>query len=103
VGPLTATLEGAAASEPVAAEILAEFSKRRLDAATKYARVAEATGRLGVSQAECREILFATMDSTLWRRLVLERGWSDERYADWLGSLCIAQLVTSADAAPGPD
>jgi hypothetical protein len=35
----------------------------------------------------------------LWRRLVVERGWSDERYADWLGSLWIAQLVRSADPA----
>jgi AcrR family transcriptional regulator len=102
IGPLTAALEGAAASEPVAAEMLAEFSKRRLDAATKYAKAAEATGRLGVSQAECRDVLFATMDGTLWRRLVVERGWSDERYADWLGSVWIAQLVSSADAAQGP-
>jgi AcrR family transcriptional regulator len=102
IGPLTAALGGAAASEPVAAEMLAEFSKRRLDAATKYAKAAEATGRLAVSQAECRDVLFATMDGTLWRRLVVERGWSDERYADWLGSLWIAQLVSSADAAQGP-
>jgi AcrR family transcriptional regulator len=102
IGPLTAALEGAAASEPAAAEMLAEFSKRRLDAATKYAKAAEATGRLGVSQAECRDVLFATMDGTLWRRLVVERGWSDERYADWLGSLWIGQLVSSGDAAQGP-
>ena len=102
IGPLTAALEGAAASEPVAAEMLAEFSKRRLGAATKYAKSAEATGRLGVSQAECRDVLFATMDGTLWRRLVVERGWSDERYADWLGSLWIAQLVSSADVERPP-
>jgi AcrR family transcriptional regulator len=99
IGPLTAALEGAAASEPAAAEMLAEFSKRRLDVTAKYAKAAAATGRLAVSQAECRDILFATMDGTLWRHLVVERGWSDERYTDWLGSLWIAQLVNSADAA----
>lgn len=98
IGPLTAALEGAAASETAAAEMLAEFSKRRLDVTTRYAKAAAATGRLAVSQAECRDVLFATMDGTLWRRLVVERGWSDERYADWLGSLWIAQLVSSADA-----
>jgi len=102
-GPLTAALEGAAASEPAAAEMLAEFSARRLDVTTKYAKAAAATGRLAVSQAECRDVLFATMDGTLWRRLVVERGWSDERYADWLGSLWIAQLVSSAAGAQGPD
>ena len=102
IGPQMAALEGAAASEPVAAEMLAEFSKRRLDAAAKYAKAAEATGRLAVNQAECRDVLFATMDGTLWRRLVVERGWSDERYADWLGSLWIAQLVSSTDGGLGP-
>jgi hypothetical protein len=102
IGPLVAALEGAAASEPSAAEMLAEFSARRLDVATKYAKAAVATGRLAVSQAECRDVLFATMDGTLWRRLVVERGWSDERYADWLGSLWIAQLVSSADPGKGP-
>lgn len=103
IGPLAAALEGAAASEPVAAEMLAEFSKRRLDVTTRYAKAAAATGRLAVSQVECRDILFATTDGALWRRLVVERGWSDERYADWLGSLWIAQLVRSADAAQEPD
>jgi AcrR family transcriptional regulator len=101
IGPLAAALEGAAASEPAAAEMLAEFSRRRLDVTTKYAKAAAATGRLAVSQAECRDVLFATMDGTLWRRLVVERGWSDERYADWLGSLWIAQLVSSADPGKG--
>jgi AcrR family transcriptional regulator len=103
MGPLTAALEGAAASEPAAAEMLAEFSARRLDVTTKYAKAAAATGRLAVSQAECRDILFAMMDGSLWRRLVVERGWSDERYADWLGSLWIAQLVNADDAAQEPD
>ncbi len=103
VGPLSAALEGAAASEPAAADMLAELSARRLEVTTRYAKAAAATGRLAVSQAECRDVLFATMDGTLWRRLVVERGWSDERYADWLGSLWIAQLVSSADAGQGPD
>lgn len=82
-GPLMAALEGAAASEPAAAEMLVEFRARRLDRATRYAKAAAATGRLAVSAAECRDVLFATMDGSLWRHLVVERGWSDERYAEW--------------------
>jgi hypothetical protein len=82
--------------------MLVEFGARRLDRATRYAKAAATTGRLAVSEAECRDVLFAMMDGALWRRLVVERGWSDERYADWLGSLWIAQLVNSTDAARGP-
>jgi AcrR family transcriptional regulator len=102
-GPLTVTLEGAAASEPAAAEMLIEFGARRLDRATRYAKAAAATGRLAVSETECRDVLFAMMDGTLWRRLVIEAGWSDSRYADWLGALWIAMLVTATDASRGSD
>jgi hypothetical protein len=33
------------------------------------------------------------MDGALWRRLVAERGWPDERFATWLGHLWTTQLV----------
>jgi len=92
-GPLTAALEGAAASEPAAAEMLLEFGTRRLDRASRYAKAAAATGRLAVTESECRDVLFAMMDSALWRRLVVERGWSDDRYAEWLARMWIAILV----------
>ncbi len=96
MGPLMAALEGAAAGEPAAAEMLAEFRARRLDVTSRYAAAAAATGELAVSEAECRDILFAMMDGALWRRLVLERGWSDERFAAWLGSLWVTLFVRPA-------
>jgi hypothetical protein len=84
IGPLLQALQGAAASEPAAADMIAEFAGRRLDVATRYARAAAATGPLAIGTAECRDVLFATMDGDLWQRLVLDRGWSDKRYAAWL-------------------
>jgi hypothetical protein len=92
IAPLLAALQGAAATEPAAAAMLAEWDERRLDACTSYAAAA-ATGQLAVSQDECRDVLAATMDGTLWQRLVAERGWPDERFAAWLGRLWTAQLV----------
>jgi AcrR family transcriptional regulator len=93
IAPLLAALHGAAASEPAAAAMLAEWDERRLDACTRYAEAAAATGQLAVSEAECRDVLAATMDGTLWQRLVAERGWPDERFAAWLGRLWTSQLV----------
>ena len=93
ITPLLITLAGAATSEPAAAAMLAEFDQRRLDAAEQYARAAAATGELAVSRAECRDLLWATMDGMLWHRLVVERGWTDERFAAWLGQLWISSLV----------
>ncbi len=54
---------------------------------------AAATGQLAVSKAECRDVLAVTMDGALWQRLVAERGWSDRRFAAWLGRLWTSQLV----------
>jgi AcrR family transcriptional regulator len=94
ITPLLLMLQGAAASQPDAAAMLAEFDERRLDAAAKYAREAAATGQLAVSEDECRDVLWATLDGALWHQLVAERGWSDERFAAWLGQLWISALVT---------
>ena len=93
ITPLFRALQGAATSEPAAAALLAEFDERRLDAAGQYARAAAATGQLAVSEEECRDLLAATLDGALWHRLVAERGWSDDRFAQMLGTLWVAALV----------
>jgi AcrR family transcriptional regulator len=93
ISPLLTALQGAAASEPAAEAMLAEWHTQRLDACTKYAESAAATGQLAVSEAECRDVLAATMDGSLWQRLVADSGWSDERFAAWLGGVWTRQLV----------
>jgi len=93
ITPLLLALQGAATSEPAADGMLAEFDERRLDAAGHYARAAAATGQLAVSEQECRDLFAATMDGALWYRLVEQRGWSDERFAETLSAMWIAALV----------
>ncbi|BCW07767.1 TetR/AcrR family transcriptional regulator [Arthrobacter sp. NtRootA1] len=93
IAPLLEALTGAAASEPDAVAMLTEWADRRLDVATRYAHAAAATGQLGVAEEECRDVLFATMDGTLWSRIVGQRGWSDERFSDWLAAMWISMLV----------
>jgi len=93
IAPLYTALLGAAAAEQDAADLLAWFRDRLLDVATKYAKAAAKTEQLAVSEQECRDIVFAFLDGTLWQRLVVDRGWTDARYADWLGELWISQLV----------
>jgi hypothetical protein len=91
-------MEGAAASEQGAAEMLAEWAERRLDVATKYAHAAAATGQLAVTEDECRDVLYATMDGVLWQRLVEQRRWSDQRYATWLSGAWQAMFVRTNPA-----
>jgi hypothetical protein len=33
-------------------------------------------------------------DGMLWHRLVEERGWSNDRFAEWLGHVWVDRLVT---------
>jgi AcrR family transcriptional regulator len=91
--PLLRALQAAGASEAAAAEMVAEFDEGRLDACTHFAAAAAATRQLAVGETECRDVLYASMDGSLWQCLVMERGWSDERFADWLGDWWVAQLV----------
>ena len=99
MAPLLATIVGAAASEPGASRMLAEWTERRLDVATRYAAAAAATGQLAVPEEICRDIVFATMDGALWQRLVVERGWTDADYATWLAALWTSQLVATPRTA----
>jgi AcrR family transcriptional regulator len=91
--PFLLAMQGAAASEPAAAEMLAEVGRQRLEGLSVMARDAAATGQLAVTEQDCRDIIWATTDGVLWQRLVNERGWSDERFQDWLGRLWINALV----------
>ena len=93
ITPLLRALQGAATSEPAAASMLAEFDEKRFDAAGHYARAAATTGQLAVSERECRDLLAATLDGTLWHRLVEEQAWSDDRFAQLLGTMWVAALV----------
>jgi hypothetical protein len=50
-------------------------------------------GQLAVTETECRDIIWATTDGVLWKRLVNERGWSDQRFQEWLAQMWISTLV----------
>jgi AcrR family transcriptional regulator len=92
--PFLLAVQGAAATEPAAAEMLAEMGRQRLEGLSVMAKGAAATGQLAVSEQECRDIIWATMDGGLYQRLVNERGWSDERFQQWLAQMWIATLVS---------
>ena len=97
--PLARAVQGAAASEPAAAQMLAEMERQRYEGLGVMAREAAATGQLRVSEQECRDVMWSMTDGHLWHQLVIERGWSDARFAEWLGELWVAMLVEPAKKA----
>jgi AcrR family transcriptional regulator len=91
--PFVLAVQGAAATEPAAAELLAEMGRQRYAGMGVMAAEAAATGQLAVSEQECRDFMWAMTDGMLWHQLVNGRGWSDEQFADWLGRMWVAVLV----------
>ncbi len=49
--------------------------------------------RHDLSDDEARDTLVALTSKTLYRTLVVERGWTPERYERWLGELLVAALL----------
>jgi AcrR family transcriptional regulator len=49
--------------------------------------------RQDLSDDEIRDTLVALTTQTLYRMLVLERGWTSERYERWLGDLLVVALL----------
>jgi AcrR family transcriptional regulator len=93
IAPFVLAVQGAAGSEPAAAHLLAEMSRQRRAGMAVMAHDAAATGQLAVSEEECGDVVWATTDTALWHRLVIEAGWPDERFATWLGHLWVTTLV----------
>lgn len=93
ITPLIQAVRGAAGTEPSAAGMLAEMGRQRSMGMGVMAADAAATGQLAVSEEECRDVVWAMTDGTLWHALVVEKGWTDERFADWLGGVWVAAFV----------
>jgi len=93
IAPFQLMVQSAAGSEPAAAAMLQEIGRQRLAGMTVMAAEAGKTGQLAVPEDECRDVMWSMTDGMLWHRLVNERGWSDERFAEWLGTMWVHLLV----------
>ncbi|MBE8515932.1 TetR/AcrR family transcriptional regulator [Amycolatopsis sp. H6(2020)] len=102
--PIQQVLAEAAAADPEAAELLALARHQRHTGQSRIARQLAERGALaeGLTEAEAADIVYAMLSPELYRVLVLERGWDDERYGRWLSKvLCDALLLRPHRSRPG--
>lgn len=99
---LRLAIQGAAGTDTAAAALLTEIDRARQEAMGMHAHAAATTGPLAVTEEECRDVLFATTDGSLWHNFVQRQGWPDERYSAWLAHLWQAMLLdlTAEPAEP---
>lgn len=100
VAPFLLMVQAASGADAAAAAMLEEMDRQRLAGMTVMAEEAAATGQLAVPMQECRDVIWSMTDGMLWNRLVNERGWTDERFAEWLGELWVDRLVRGDDGHP---
>ena len=86
MAPLFLALRDAAATEPEARQVWQEISERRAANMQLLARdLKDAQGlRAGLSIDDAADVIWATNSSELYVLLTLERGWSPDRYEQWL-------------------
>jgi AcrR family transcriptional regulator len=93
IAPFQLMVHAAAGAEPAAAAMLEEMGRQRLVGIGVMAAEVARTGQLAVSEEDCRDVIWSMTDGMLWHRLVKERGWTNERFAEWLGQVWVDRLV----------
>jgi AcrR family transcriptional regulator len=93
--PVYRILVSAAAADPQAAALLDEYTRQRHEGQRRIARSLARSGALRATlrPREAEDIIHALMSPELYRLLVVDRGWTPKRYAEWLRGTLIDQLL----------
>jgi AcrR family transcriptional regulator len=95
LGPLYQMLAEAAAIEPELESMRSELELQRLEGMGRFAQHLMDTGSLrpGMKVDDARDILWTINSHDVHRMLVTERGWSHNRYRDWLARTLTCGLL----------
>jgi AcrR family transcriptional regulator len=95
VGPLFGALEAAAGMDPAARDLVEESHRLRLADARKVVRRLRDLNALTahITSREAVDLVWLAMDPALFDRLVLVRGWTINRFGEWLGQSLCRQLL----------
>jgi AcrR family transcriptional regulator len=93
--PIQLLARAAATSDPEAASVWEELGAERLAGMTLFARALDQEGHLrpDVSMEEARDLLWSCNSPELYELLVLQRGWTPQRYGRWLADTLTAALL----------
>jgi AcrR family transcriptional regulator len=95
VAPLYGVLVSAAGNDPDAAALLGTLTRQRQQGQRRIARSLVRAGalRTEVRERDAADIIHALLSPELYRLLVIDRGWTTERYQSWLTEMLTAQLL----------
>lgn len=85
LAPLLLALRDAASTEPEASEVWHQVSERRASNMRRLiANLGHDVLRPGLTQEDAADVIWATASSEVFILLTDERGWTLDRYQDWL-------------------
>ena len=88
-------LTDAARSDMDAATLLEDISRQRHEGQRRIARSLARAGALkpGMRERDAGDVIHALASPEVYRLLVVDRGWSGERYEAWVRGILIDQLL----------
>jgi hypothetical protein len=95
VAPLARVLVAAADADPDVAELLAIVEDQRLTGARTFVSWVQSHGglRRGVTTKRAAELCWVQIDPSVYRRLVLERGWTVRQFERYLADVIEAAIL----------
>jgi AcrR family transcriptional regulator len=93
--PVHSILADAARSDPEAASLLQQVTRQRQEGQRRVAAsLARAKAlRPGLRERDAADVIHALASPDVYRLLVVERGWSEDRYENWVGQVMTDQLL----------
>lgn len=93
--PVFEIMRSAAKTEPEIAKLIEKMLQERLQNMTRFAQGVEANGPLRdrLDTAQAGEITWAMTSPELFTLLIVDRGWSKEKYAQWLADTLTRLLL----------
>ena len=94
-GPVYRLLADAARSDADAAALLAEIARQRHEGQRRIARSLARAGALktGLRERDAADVIHALASPEVYGLLVIDRGWSGERYEQWVRAILVDQLL----------
>jgi AcrR family transcriptional regulator len=94
--PVHRILADAARSDEEAASLLAEIARQRHEGQRRIARSLARSGSLkaGLRERDAADVIHTLASPEVYGLLVFDRGWSGERYEEWLRAILGDQLLS---------
>lgn len=105
LAPLVTVLQAAVSAEPGLGDLWRDIAERRARNMHRLAAELHAAGGLAVPVEQAADIIWATNSPEVYTLLVVQRGWSPERYGQWLADTWERLLLdpTSRDEPGDPE